>query len=299
MDRARPHLITIALLAFAAVPPVADSSADQVFLRGGGRVSGVIVERTPRLVVIETAPGRVTLPMARVEKVVEGRSALIEFRERAAQIKEVDAAGWTALARWASDRDLFTQAREAWRRVLAIDPSHSEANAAIGRVAVGGVWMEAEDGYRARGLVSFEGRWVTPAEHEALVRERALDSAAVREQREAQIRVREAEARVREAEARAREAEEAATETGGIPMWWGSGGSVIVPPFGYPPYGVRLGVGHRVGPHERGSRTHVRPTEPAPVPTPTPAPPSLRPPPAPRQAPAALGPTPTREPQRH
>jgi len=261
-------------------------------------VSVVIVERTPRLVVIETAPGRVSLPMARVESIVEGRSALIDFRERAAKIGDADAAGWTALARWASDRDLFTQAREAWRRVLAIDPSHSEANAAIGRVAVGGVWLEAEDGYRARGLVSFEGRWVTPAEHEALVRERALDSAAVREQREAQIRVREAEARVREAEARAREAEEAATETGGIPMWWGSGGSVIVPPFGYRPYGVPYG--HGVGFREHGSKTHVRPTEPAPVPTPIPAPPpSIQPPPAPPRAPGALGPAPTRERQPH
>ena len=105
------------------------------------------------------------------------------------------------------------------------DPSYREANAALGRVEVDGTWMGEDEAYRARGYVSFEGRWVTPPEHEALVRERAAEEASERETREAGLRVREAEARAREAEARAREAEAAAQPVdGGIPYGWGWGG---------------------------------------------------------------------------
>jgi hypothetical protein len=219
--------IACLLLAVAAAAP-----ADEVRLKGGGRVSGVVVERTPTAVVIETGPGRVTLPMSRVERIVEGRSTLAAYRERAAQLTPADAAGWADLARWAGDRGLLTQAREAWQRVLAADPAHAEANAALGRVEVDGSWLSQEDGYRVRGYVPFEGRWVTPAEHDALVRERAAEEASARDRREAVLRVREAEARAREAEARAREAEAAAqtVDDGGIPYWWGWGGGPAYPP---------------------------------------------------------------------
>jgi hypothetical protein len=197
----------------------------------------VIVERTKDAVVIETAPGRLTFPMKRIERIVESRSALEEFRERAAELAPGDSAGWAMLARWAAERDLLTQSREAWQRVLAADSSHPEANAALGRVELDGEWVTEEQAYRTRGYVEYEGRWVTPAEHEALVRERAAEEASARERREAELRVREAEARAREAEARAREAEATAqqsTEDGGIPLGWGWGGVGVLPP-GYPP----------------------------------------------------------------
>ena len=209
----------VIVLLLAALP--AGAVADEVQLRGGGRVSGVIVERTADAVVIETGPGRVTVPTHRIEKIVESRSVLQAYQERAASLSPGDAAAWAALARWAGERDLLTQAREAWQKVLMADPSHPEANAALGRVEVDGTWLSMEEGYRARGFVPFEGRWVSPAEHEALVRERLAEEASDRDRREADLRVREAEARAREAEARAREAEAAAQPEadGGIPLW--------------------------------------------------------------------------------
>jgi hypothetical protein len=232
--RAAIGLVTAALAA-------ATASSDEILLRSGGRVSGVIVERTPTAIVLETGPGRVTLPMALVSKVVEGRSALEAYHERAAAIEPGDVDGWAALARWAAERDLVTQSREAWQRVLSADPSDREANAALGRVEVGGTWMGEAEAYRARGYVSFEGRWVTPAEHEALLRERDAEKAWEREEREAGLRVREAEARSREAQARAREAEAAAQPVdGGIPYGWGGWG----------------GYGYGQGYVERGGRRH-------------------------------------------
>ena len=132
--RAAIALVTAGLAA-------ATASSDEILLRSGGRVSGVIVERTRTAIVVETGPGRVTLSMSLVEKVVEGRSALEAYRERAEALEPGDVEGWAALARWAAERDLLTQSREAWQRVLAADPSHPEANAALGRVEVDGTWM--------------------------------------------------------------------------------------------------------------------------------------------------------------
>jgi hypothetical protein len=258
--------------------------ADEIVLRGGGRISGRIVERTEGKIAIETGPGRVTLPMSRVERIVESRSALEVFAERAEGLDPGDVDGWAALARWAEERELLTQARLAWQRVLATDPRHPEANAGVGQVSVDGVWMSADDAYRARGYVSYEGRWLTPVEHEAAVRERAADQAAALEAREADLRVRESEARAREAEARAQEAEYAADQsTTGIPLYgYGYG-------FGYG-YGYPIRPSHHVRPgrhHGRGSHG----MKPTPVPRPTPparppATPSTRPTPrvAPRHA---------------
>lgn len=259
--------VAVLAIAFAA----ALATADEIFLRGGGRVTGVIVERTKDAVVLETPPGRVTLPMRRIEKIVESRSALEGFRDRAAALAPRDVDGWAALARWAAERDLLTQAREAWQKVLAADPSHPEANAALGRVQLDGAWMGEDEAFRARGYVAFDGRWVTPAEHEALVRERAADEASARERREADLRVREAEARAQEAEARAREAE-AAAQDGGIPYWWGWGGIGIIPPVLRP---------HHQPPHSGPrSRKPPSPSEPRPRPKPPPSTP-----------PSSIGPT--------
>ena len=208
----------------AAIAVGGPALADEIHLKGGGRVSGRIVERTATRVAIETGPGRVTLPISRVERIVEGRSTLEVFAERAAELVAGDVAGWAELARWAEERDLSTQAHVAWQRVLATDPSHPEANAGVGRVALDGRWMSSDDAYRARGYVSYEGRWITPAEHEAALREREADAVASLQMLEASRRVQDAEARASEAEQRAREAQAAADQTGGIPLDYAYGG---------------------------------------------------------------------------
>ncbi len=227
---------TFSLLVGLAALCGSDVTADEVYLRNGGCVRGEVVQRTPQKVTIETGPGLVTLSMERIERIVEGRSLLAEWRERAQELSPRDLEGWAALARWAAERDLSTQARESWLHVLTIDPSHPEANAALGRTQLNGRWMSSDDANRARGLVPFEGRWVSPAEHEALLRERLADEAASSARQEAESRVREAEARAREAEARASEAKAGAASGGqeadGIPIWWAGGGAPYVPqPF--------------------------------------------------------------------
>jgi len=253
------------------------ATADEVYLRGGGHVSGVIVERTSHVVVLETGPGRVSVPLSRVERIEDGRSALESYQEQARSLDPLDVAGWARLARWAEDHDLATVARETWQRVLWLDPSHPEANAALGRLAVDGEWMDEAEAHRRLGHVQYQGRWVTPAEHEALVRERQAERQDARERVEAELRVREAEARAREAEARAREAEAYADAdqgvTNGIPYDWviyGSGAGYVSPglrpdrPHRPPGQGDKGNVDHRQPRQGRSDRPHPPTTTPAP-----------------------------------
>lgn len=260
-------------LALVLLLPAA-GAADEVMLRGGGKVSGVIVERTATAVVLETAPGRVSVPLSRIQSIHETGSDLALFHERAAHLAANDANGWAALARWAASRDLGTQSREAYEHVLGLDPGHPEANHALGRVPLDGRWVSEADANRARGLVAFEGSWVTPAEREGLLRERALESASGRTARETESRVREAEARAREAEARARAAEAGAQSS------VDSGGGVPLYPYGYGYGGGAFGLPPVV-------RRHATPPPPTTPPAPAHRPPptgSFGPAPAPPQA---------------
>lgn len=252
-------------------------TADEVFLKGGGRLEGVVVEQDAKSVVIETGPGRVTVPRSRVQRIVSGSAALTTYRGRASRLAAADTVGWLELALWARERDLTTQAQEAFERVVALDPSNAVAQRALDRESVGGQWLPRDEAMRARGLVEFEGRWVSREEREAAIEERATEQAAKndaeqaeRRKVEAEARIREAEARAREAEAKARaaEAEAEATKTGGIPLPLGGWGGVVQPCCGrihvpgVCPYG-----GTVIHPHP-----HPKPT-PTPSPTPTPKPP--------------------------
>jgi hypothetical protein len=234
--------------------------ADDIYLVGGGKISGEVVERTAGRIVVETGPGRLTLPMSRVTRVEAGRSALYEFQERARTVKAGDVGGWLALGRWADQSSLGTQAREAYQRAVALDPANAEANAALGRVQADGRWMSQEDAYRAQGLVPFDGSWVSPAEREAARRDRSEADLSDRAAREVDARVREAEARARAAEAEAERAEAQPSSqepyAEGIP---------------YLPYG---GTGGVYRPHRDHPRGHPRPTPPT-TPVPRPRPTSL------------------------
>jgi hypothetical protein len=237
-------------VALAAVLLAGAAAADEVFLKGGGRLSGRIVSRTETTIEVDVGAGRIGVPASSVLRIEEGRSPLHEYEERAGRIAAGDADGWIALAQWAEGKGLGTQAREAYHRALAASPADPRANVALGNVQMGGRWVSEEESYRARGYVQYEGEWVTAAERDAMERAHAAEDERERERRAADQRVREAEARAAEAEARAREAE-AQQATEGIPLW-----------YGWAPGPMSWPVGPIVRP------TPPRPPTPAPKPVP-------------------------------
>jgi hypothetical protein len=236
-DRTPILVLTVALLPWTA-------HSDEVFLKGGGRLSGRIVSRTADKVEVDVGAGRIAVPASSVVRIEEGVSPLQEYEERAGRLAPGDVEGWIALAEWADAQGLGTQAREAYHRVLAVSPDDPRANEALGNVKTDGRWVSEDESYRARGYVRYGDEWMTPAEHEAILRAEAAEDVRERERREAESRVREAEARAREAEAQ--------PSTEGIPLW-----------YGWAPGPVHWPSGPVVRPPVASSRPIARP---APVP---------------------------------
>jgi hypothetical protein len=215
------------IVAVAVVILPGAALSDEVFLKSGGQLSGRIVSRTAATVEVDVGAGRIAVPASSVVRIEEGRSALQEYEERAGRIPAADANAWIVLGEWASAQGLSSQAREAYHRALAASPNEPQANAALGNVQVNGRWVSEDESYRAKGYVKFEGEWMTPAEHDAILRERAAEADQERRRLEGEQRTREAEARAQEAEARARQAEAEAKEaqeaSEGLPLWYGWG----------------------------------------------------------------------------
>jgi hypothetical protein len=187
------------------------------------------------------------VPAASVLRIEDGKSALQEYEQRASGLAAGDVEGWVTLGQWASDHGLGTQAREAYHRALSAAPNDPRANEALGNVQTNGRWVSQEDSYRAKGYVQFEGDWMTPAEKESILRDRAAQSQRDRERVQTEAHAREAEARAQEAQAQARKAEAEASSNQGIPLWYGWAvgptawptGPVITQPIARPNSGVR------------------------------------------------------------
>jgi len=138
--------------------------ADVVYLKGGGKFTGRILEQTAEKVVVDFGDGTVGLPMDQVEEIARGPSPLDEFDARASKLGPQDVNGWRSLAQWASMKGLSAQSRAAYKKVLAVSPDDKEAREALGFVQVDGRWLTEEESYRARGFIRYEGEWLTPAE---------------------------------------------------------------------------------------------------------------------------------------
>jgi hypothetical protein len=220
------------VLAAALLSPA--TRADEIFLTSGGQLSGRIVSRTADQVEIDVGAGRIAVPASSVVRIEEGLSALQDYEERAGRIAPGDADGWVALGDWASRQGLGSQAREAYNRALAASPTDPRANEGLGNVHVDGRWVSEDDGYRAKGYVKFEGEWMTPNEHDAILRERAFEAEQDRQRQESDQRMRDAEQKAAEAEERAKKAEADAAQasTDGLPLWYGWGAGPVVWPAG-------------------------------------------------------------------
>jgi hypothetical protein len=78
------------------------------------------------------------------------------------------------MAEWCRERKLRDEARQHWERILELQPNHDEARAALGFRQNDGQWMTRDDVMASRGMVQYEGRFVTPQHVELLDRQKEL-----------------------------------------------------------------------------------------------------------------------------
>ena len=211
----------VLVIALAAAPLL----ADDVYLRGGGQITGTIVERTTDSVRVDVGGGTLTVRMSSVVRIEETVSPLQEYRARAARIPEGDVEAWRKLARWATSGALGTMASQAWSKVVAIVPDDPEANRALGRVQYGGRWVTEEESYRARGYVEFEGEWMTPGERQTILEDERARGEADRQAEAARLQAEEKAKGEREAkEAAEHDIWRGSALPGDATYWpWGSG----------------------------------------------------------------------------
>lgn len=212
-------ILVLALL----TPPLL---ADEVHLKGGGSLTGEIVEQTAENITVDIGAGRMTVKMSTVVSIDKSASPLQEYRARASKLANDDVEGWRELARWASDRGLGTQSREAYTRVTALVPDDPEANRGLGLVQQDGKWMTEEESYLARGFVQFEGDWMTPGEKQAILAERQASEAAERQALAAQMQADQAAAQAQRDQEAAEDDEfwDDSLPQLGDPVYWGGYG---------------------------------------------------------------------------
>lgn len=207
------RLVAVAALALAAIwSPFA--AADEVLLHNGFSLKGRVDERGDQLVV-HTPNGRVWVPKSQVNRIDRRDTPGQVFeRRRTALLDErpEDLDARVALAKWALARNLRTAGRRELQDVIAVDPDHAAARAALGFVRHASAWVTPDEQKRLAGLVRDDGEWIT-AEEANLRRAQRLDglaaiqAAADAERTAALTRKIEAETRLAEAQADAAERE--------------------------------------------------------------------------------------------
>lgn len=244
------------------------AKADVLHLKKGGRLEGVLVAETATSLTLDLGMGRISLPRTAVLRVERKESALSEYRTRLAAIDPGDVGAFAELARYAAANGLRAEARLMWARVVSLDPTNVEGHLYLGHVLVDGRYMDEDEAQLARGMVRFEGRFMTPGEQESILRERERRAADERRLDEARRAARDAEERARRAE---REAERARAEAAAnSASAWGYGSTVVIGS----PYG---GYGGGCGGYPCAGRPRPQHPHPAPAPTPYPQAKPIRP----------------------
>ncbi len=165
---------SIAALALAVVLIIGVVARADVFeLAGGGRVEGRLVEsddEDPSTLVIELADGgQLKVPRSQIVGLTSTSDVAAEYQELARSSPDTVAAH-EKMAEWCREHKLRDESQLHWERILELDPNHVAARAALGFRQKDGEWMTREDVMASRGMVRYEGRYVTPQHVELMER---------------------------------------------------------------------------------------------------------------------------------
>ncbi len=168
------RLVPAVALAMLLAAPAA---ADVVTTTDGLVLEGSVTKAEDGSLVVATDDGSVRLAASSVASVVPGEGPRAKARREAAAIPAVDADGHFRLAVRLESQGLSDLARAEYEAVLAADADHAAARRALGYERAGGEWVTTATARKRSGLVLYDGRWLLPAEVEALGRRQGPASA--------------------------------------------------------------------------------------------------------------------------
>jgi len=150
MNFQSPRFPTVALLLLAFVSA---ARADVFELKGGGRVSGEIVDRGKKgEFVIKTPAGAlVTFSKQQLQRVEQQDKTLLEYEAKSRSLPDTVEAH-RKLAQWCKQAKLGKLADHHRRRILELDPTDKEARKSLGYQNYRGRWFTREEIMTARGL---------------------------------------------------------------------------------------------------------------------------------------------------
>lgn len=192
MIRARPSgLASLLVAAGSLLASASPAAGDDVHLTNGRSFEGVVARVEGDRVAIRLHQGVIRLPRSKVARIVYEPSALETYLERKRALtsaRDAAAADWLDLALWARRNELPTGYSEAARLAAALDPDVAGLapvmrDLGFEREGEGGSWYTGEELMRRRGLVRWNGEWISAAERDAL-----LARAAAEQRRAAEAR---------------------------------------------------------------------------------------------------------------
>jgi hypothetical protein len=152
-------------------------SADTIKLESGGTVRGQILDEksTKDYVLIKLlSGGELKIERKKIESIVREKSAVEEYNEINADYGET-AEDQFKLAIWCEEHKLWRQRHEHLRKTIELDPDHAQAREKLGYIKRDGKWLTRNEQQEAKGLVRFEGRYVTPQEKQILEQKKRED----------------------------------------------------------------------------------------------------------------------------
>jgi hypothetical protein len=153
---------------------------DVIELANGGQVKGRInPDAAPdnnTVVVDLKGGGRLTIPRLQVARVDTTSESEAEYAKLARTSPDTIEAHWK-LSEWCREHRLRDESQQHLARILQLDPNHAEARGLLGFHKSGGQWMTRDEVMAARGMVKYDGRYVTRQHVELLEREKKTESA--------------------------------------------------------------------------------------------------------------------------
>ena len=142
--------------------------SEVILLRDGSKISGDLLKRTTTELHLKV--DGLDLVVAKKDvKAIDGKDLATDYvgmyQERVAALEPGDAESRYTLALWCDKHGLKEQAKKLLTEVTELAPWHEQANLKLGKIRHDGLWWTKEE-LEAKGLVLFQGEWITKEEHD-------------------------------------------------------------------------------------------------------------------------------------